>query len=42
MSEMSKGGVIFSDGIMDDMIDFNAGMELKIGVAKRRGRLIVQ
>ena len=41
VSGMVEGGVIFSDGIIDDMIDFNAGMELKVSVAERCGRLIV-
>ena len=40
-SQMSENGVIFSDGILDDAIDFNAGMELKIGVADRVGRLVI-
>lgn len=39
-SNMSENGVIFSDGILDDAIEFNAGMEIKIGVAERVGRLV--
>jgi hypothetical protein len=38
---MAESGVIFSDGILDDSLDFNAGMELKIGIADRVGRLVV-
>ncbi|WP_026489422.1 sugar kinase [Butyrivibrio sp. XBB1001] len=39
-SDMSENGVVFSDGIIDDTIDFNAGMEIKIGVSDRIGRLV--
>ncbi len=39
-SNMSENGVVFSDGILDDTIDFNAGMEIKIGVSDRIGRLV--
>lgn len=42
VSGMAEGGVVFSDGIIDDTIDFNAGMELKISVAQRCGRLIME
>ena len=41
VSDMAESGVIFSDGILDDSLDFNAGMELKIGIADRVGRLVV-
>lgn len=40
-SLMAENGVIFSDGIEADRLDFNAGAEVTIGIAKRRGRLIV-
>jgi NAD kinase len=39
-SDMSENGVVFSDGILDDAIEFNAGMQIKIGVADRTGRLV--
>lgn len=39
-SEMAEGGVIFSDGIADDAIPFNAGMTLTIGLADRTATLI--
>ena len=39
-SDMSEKGVVFSDGILDDAIEFNAGMQIKIGVADRIGRLV--
>ncbi|MEN3287397.1 MAG: hypothetical protein V7634_1697, partial [Bradyrhizobium sp.] len=34
-------GVIFSDGIEADRLDFNAGTAAAIGIAERQGRLIV-
>jgi NAD kinase len=40
-SLMPENGVIFSDGIEADYLEFNAGAEASIGVAERRGRLIV-
>lgn len=39
-SNMSENGVVFSDGVIDDTIDFNAGMEITIGVSDRIGRLV--
>jgi hypothetical protein len=38
---MPENGVIFSDGIEADRLEFNSGTEVKITVAERRGRLIV-
>jgi NAD kinase len=40
-SLMPENGVIFSDGIEADRLDFNSGTEAIIGIAERRGRLIV-
>jgi len=40
-SQMPESGVIFSDGIESDFLEFNAGMEAHIGLAERRGRLVV-
>lgn len=40
-SLMPENGVIFSDGIEADRIDFNSGTEARISVAERRGRLVV-
>jgi NAD kinase len=40
-SLMPENGVIFSDGIESDFLDFNAGSEARIGIAERRGRLVV-
>ena len=39
-SDMSEKGVVFSDGILDDAIEFNAGMQITVGVVERRGRLV--
>jgi len=38
---MPENGVIFSDGIEADRLDFNSGTEVQIAVAERQGQLIV-
>jgi NAD kinase len=40
-SLMPENGVIFSDGIEADRLDFNSGAEAQITLATRQGRLIV-
>jgi NAD kinase len=40
-SLMPENGVIFSDGIETDRLDFNSGTEAQVTVAERQGRLIV-
>jgi hypothetical protein len=40
-SEMAENGVIFSDGIEKDFIEFNAGTKAVIAPAERQGRLVV-
>ena len=40
VSNMAVNGIVFSDCILDDAIEFNAGMELKISVSERMGRLV--
>ena len=40
-SLMPENGVIFSDGIEADRLDFNSGTEAQITVADRQRRLIV-
>ena len=40
-SAMAQGGVVFSDGFAGDAIAFNSGMEVKISLAKRQGRLVI-
>lgn len=41
ISRMAEGGVIFSDGIVADAIEFNSGMAVEIALAERVGRLLV-
>lgn len=40
-SRMSSGGVIFSDGIEADFLDFNGGAIVRIGVADQRAQLVM-
>jgi NAD kinase len=40
-SLMPENGVIFSDGIEADRLDFDSGTEARISVATRQGRLVV-
>jgi len=40
-SQMSAGGVIFSDGIESDFLEFNSGSIARISVAPQRARLVV-
>ena len=40
-SEMASGGVIFSDGVEEDFLEFATGTIAKIGVARQRARLVV-
>lgn len=40
-SDMARDGVLFSDGILDDAIAFSSGLEVRISVATRQGRLVV-
>jgi NAD kinase len=39
-SKMAENGVIFSDGIEKDFLEFNSGTTASIGVAQRKGVLI--
>lgn len=39
-SLMPEGGVILSDGIEADFLQFNSGSEVAIGIAERRGQLV--
>lgn len=41
VSQMPESGVIFSDGVEDDYLEFGSGIEASITVAERRGRLAV-
>lgn len=40
-SQMPSGGVIFSDGVEADHLDFNSGAMATIGIAQQRARLVV-
>lgn len=40
VSQMPDYGVIFSDGIEKDYLEFNSGMEAQIGIAEKHGRLV--
>lgn len=39
-SQMANHGVIFSDGMVDDFIDFNSGMVAEIGFTCESGKLV--
>ena len=40
-SLMAENGVIFSDGVESDFINFNSGAEVTISVSEKRGLLVV-
>ena len=40
-SQMPTGGVIFSDGVEADHLDFNSGAIANIGVASEKANLVV-
>jgi hypothetical protein len=40
-SEMPENGVVFSDGIEADFLEFNSGTTVTIGTAEKQGRLVV-
>jgi len=39
--QMPEHGVIFSDGIEADYLDFNSGMQAMISIAEKKGHLVV-
>ena len=41
ISQMAESGVIFSDGIEKDFIEFNSGTKAVVTVAERKGILVV-
>lgn len=41
VSQMPENGVIFSDGVENDFLQFNSGIEATIGIAEKRGHLVV-
>lgn len=40
ISKMPENGIMFSDGIENDYIEFNSGTEIRISIAEKQGRLI--
>lgn len=40
-SRVAEGGVIFSDGVVADAIEFNSGAMVSISVSEKAGRLVV-
>jgi NAD kinase len=40
-SQMAENGVIFSDGIEKDFLEFNSGAQAVIGIAERKGLLVM-
>ena len=41
VSQMAENGVIFSDGIEKDFLEFNSGTRAVIGIAEKKGCLVV-
>jgi NAD kinase len=41
VSQMAENGFIFSDGIENDFLDFNSGTQATIGLAEKRGYLVI-
>jgi NAD kinase len=41
VSAMAENGVVFSDGIEADYLEFNAGITVEVGVAEKRGTLVI-
>jgi NAD kinase len=41
LSQMPENGIIFSDGIESDYLQFNSGIEATISVAEKKGHLVV-
>jgi NAD kinase len=41
VSHMGENGVIFSDGMEKDYIEFNSGMEARISVSDVRGKIVI-
>jgi hypothetical protein len=40
-SQMPNGGVIFSDGVESDFVEFNSGSIARFTVSPQRARLVV-
>ena len=42
ISKMPENGVVFSDGVEKDAIEFVAGMEVTVSIAPKKGKLVVK
>jgi NAD kinase len=40
-SQMPENGVIFSDGVESDFLEFNSGVQATISIAEKQGRLVM-
>lgn len=40
LSKMPENGIIFSDGMEEDAIEFNSGVEVNIGMSEWKGCLV--
>ena len=41
VSRMPENGVIFSDGMEQDRMEFNSGATVKVGICEKAGNLVV-
>jgi NAD kinase len=41
LSQMAENGVVFSDGIESDFLEFNSGVEATVTIAEKKGMLVV-
>jgi hypothetical protein len=41
VSQMPENGVIFSDGLENDFLEFNSGVETTIKIADKKGMLVI-
>jgi NAD kinase len=41
LSQMAENGVVFSDGIENDFLEFNSGVEATVTIAEKKGMLVV-
>jgi hypothetical protein len=41
LSQMPENGVIFSDGIEADRLEFNSGTQAVVDVAEKKGHLVI-
>jgi len=41
LSHMANNGVVFSDGVEDDYLEFNSGAQLTLSTAENKAMLVV-